>query len=459
MKKSGQVGWAAAAVALAAVFAWSPSAARAVCVGDCNGDNEVTVNELITMVNIALGTQEVSACTAGDANGDGQIFINEIIAGVNNALNGCPPEGGCGNAVTDGDEECDDGGICIGGTNAGTACDNETDCQGEGVCDAFGIPGGGVRKVCSSDADCGGAKCIHCKTFGGDGCAANCTTETRVQTTLVPGELAGTDIKEGTSGAIVHGDILTIPLPLVGSNTFTSGKQKNNRIPLVQKAVDIILDRIPVSTLACACVRGRVFMTCGGTQFEADGQTASTNCTDDASVCAGKKPCTAVAGPDNAAEGAIGCDALPSASYTVVQDAGGESGVAGPAIFTPGEAGGPGSQILATASAIGTVVGLCTGTTPDYGPDGEFCTDDDPTSTRGTASVQTLVTGTATATMLNANDIPDNDIGPFSFTGNPVSCANIEAGNLTGGALAGAFTSPDQATVGDIAVTNVFVTQ
>jgi hypothetical protein len=59
------------------------------CVGDCTGDGDVTVNELITMVNIALGTAEISICTAGDANGDGEITINEIIAGVNNALNGC----------------------------------------------------------------------------------------------------------------------------------------------------------------------------------------------------------------------------------------------------------------------------------------------------------------------------------------------------------------------------------
>ena len=95
MKNPGQAvwsrtsGWAAAVVALAATFAVVPSIARAACVGDCNGDGEVTVNELIQMVNIALGTAQVSACMAGDANGDGEITINEIIAGVNNALNGC----------------------------------------------------------------------------------------------------------------------------------------------------------------------------------------------------------------------------------------------------------------------------------------------------------------------------------------------------------------------------------
>jgi hypothetical protein len=60
------------------------------CIGDCNGDGQVTVNELIEMVNIALGSAAVSTCTAGDGDGDGEITVNEIVAGVNNALNGCP---------------------------------------------------------------------------------------------------------------------------------------------------------------------------------------------------------------------------------------------------------------------------------------------------------------------------------------------------------------------------------
>jgi len=59
------------------------------CVGDCNGDGEVTVNEIIVMVNVALGTNNVSACPAGDADGNQAIEITEIIAAVNNALNGC----------------------------------------------------------------------------------------------------------------------------------------------------------------------------------------------------------------------------------------------------------------------------------------------------------------------------------------------------------------------------------
>jgi hypothetical protein len=61
------------------------------CVGDCDSDDHVTVDEILSMVNIALGNTPISACRAGDANDDGQITIDEILAAVNNALNGCPP--------------------------------------------------------------------------------------------------------------------------------------------------------------------------------------------------------------------------------------------------------------------------------------------------------------------------------------------------------------------------------
>ena len=61
------------------------------CVGDCGGDGSVTVDELLTMVNIALGNTPNSACPAGDADSSGDISVNEIVAAVNNALNGCAP--------------------------------------------------------------------------------------------------------------------------------------------------------------------------------------------------------------------------------------------------------------------------------------------------------------------------------------------------------------------------------
>ncbi len=60
-----------------------------VCAGDCAGDGEVTVDELLRMVNIALGSAPVETCLAGDTNGDGEITIDEILRGVNSALFGC----------------------------------------------------------------------------------------------------------------------------------------------------------------------------------------------------------------------------------------------------------------------------------------------------------------------------------------------------------------------------------
>jgi len=59
------------------------------CTGDCNGDGHVTVDEILTMVNIALGNTPVTTCEAGDVNHDNQITVDEILTAVNNALNGC----------------------------------------------------------------------------------------------------------------------------------------------------------------------------------------------------------------------------------------------------------------------------------------------------------------------------------------------------------------------------------
>ena len=67
----------------------SPTATAVPCRGDCNSDGHVTVDEILTMVNIALGNADISSCRAGDPSGDGQITVDEILTAVNNALNGC----------------------------------------------------------------------------------------------------------------------------------------------------------------------------------------------------------------------------------------------------------------------------------------------------------------------------------------------------------------------------------
>jgi cysteine-rich repeat protein len=63
--------------------------AGAQCVGDCNGDGSVAINELVLGVSIALGSQPVSACTAFE-DGSQMVTISQLIKGVNNALAMCP---------------------------------------------------------------------------------------------------------------------------------------------------------------------------------------------------------------------------------------------------------------------------------------------------------------------------------------------------------------------------------
>jgi pimeloyl-ACP methyl ester carboxylesterase len=67
----------------------TPTIPSTPCPGDCGGDGQVTIDELVTMVNIALGSRPVADCSAGDTSGDGEITIDEIIQAVNRALSGC----------------------------------------------------------------------------------------------------------------------------------------------------------------------------------------------------------------------------------------------------------------------------------------------------------------------------------------------------------------------------------
>jgi hypothetical protein len=71
-----------------------PTSTPTPCVGDCNSDGHVTVDEILTMVNIALGNSAVTTCQAGDANHDGHITVDELLTAVNNALTGCERNGG-----------------------------------------------------------------------------------------------------------------------------------------------------------------------------------------------------------------------------------------------------------------------------------------------------------------------------------------------------------------------------
>ena len=67
----------------------TPTMTPVACVGDCDGDGKVIVNELVLGVNIALQRQSLSECRAFDASGNGAVSVDELIRGVNGALHGC----------------------------------------------------------------------------------------------------------------------------------------------------------------------------------------------------------------------------------------------------------------------------------------------------------------------------------------------------------------------------------
>jgi hypothetical protein len=85
--RRGQLALATAALLILALHG-TPALAQG-CAGDCDGDGEVGIEELITLVNVALERADISVCRAGDVNADGAISIDEIIAGVNGALDNC----------------------------------------------------------------------------------------------------------------------------------------------------------------------------------------------------------------------------------------------------------------------------------------------------------------------------------------------------------------------------------
>ncbi len=64
------------------------------CAADCSGNDQVTIDELVTAVSIMMGTASLSACNGADLDRDGMVTVNEINQAVMDALQDCPGIGG-----------------------------------------------------------------------------------------------------------------------------------------------------------------------------------------------------------------------------------------------------------------------------------------------------------------------------------------------------------------------------
>jgi hypothetical protein len=61
------------------------------CAGDCSNDREVTVDELVVCLGVALGSG-TAFCPVCDRGGDGSVGIDDLVRAVRNALSGCPAD-------------------------------------------------------------------------------------------------------------------------------------------------------------------------------------------------------------------------------------------------------------------------------------------------------------------------------------------------------------------------------
>jgi hypothetical protein len=79
----------AAPVSAGTPFTPSPNPTLLACTGNCDGNEAVSIDELLRGVNIALDQLALEVCGRFDADGNGRVTVNELVQGVSNALYGC----------------------------------------------------------------------------------------------------------------------------------------------------------------------------------------------------------------------------------------------------------------------------------------------------------------------------------------------------------------------------------
>jgi cysteine-rich repeat protein len=438
---------------------------------DCNGNDEVVINELIIGVNILLGNAEVTTCEAADVNGNGGVQVNELVQCVNCANGNCTPSNGgpaCGDGTTDTaeGEECDDG-----------------------------------------------------NNFNGDDCAGNCTTEQPRVGVFDPSRTIAT----------VQTEAFPVIINLTGQQTFRLGKPretdvrneagqtifKAGEMPAAVLASELMFDPVRVTGLVCACVRGVPVPSFGEGVMGTGSIGCEANVLSDISYTLTQDHNTTPGDPGNRLTAPVGspddpeCDdvtTLPGGTTSeacaegdpnfeaCANDPGEEEehphiGVCnGPRVLI--RRGGPapaGSAFILFNTAIGLLQdrGTCQDNPrlpngqcefEDYGPDCQPCTDDD--LEKGTAENIPVTTGEAEAVAIDANNsesvegIPGGSVqisragdcmAPCKtvVTGSVFDCDEIlrPGGSLTGGSLAVAFPSIDAATIGDNVTTTTFFNQ
>ena len=66
------------------------AASGSVCSGDCDASGDVTIDEVLRTLAVALGGAPISACAAAERNADGVVSVEEVVFSLQMALQGCP---------------------------------------------------------------------------------------------------------------------------------------------------------------------------------------------------------------------------------------------------------------------------------------------------------------------------------------------------------------------------------
>ena len=181
-----------------ALAADATSARAAACVGDCDNSGSVTIAEIVTGVNIALGSLTLDRCPRFDCNGNGHVTINCVITAVNAALNGCGPEPTASSTPTPtptgtptptptmtpppGDHFVDNGDGTISDTQTGLIWEKKDESGGvhdvnslfpwAGVCtDQNGVPCSGIIGCTFCQPDAAAESTCNAAAGGAVGCA------------------------------------------------------------------------------------------------------------------------------------------------------------------------------------------------------------------------------------------------------------------------------------------------
>jgi cysteine-rich repeat protein len=395
-------------------------------VGDCNHDGAIGIVELQRCVNLFL--DEGGDCPACDTNLDGEVGIVDLQAAVNcflDVFDGCRRgsayDGICGDGVRQGSEQCDDG-----------------------------------------------------NNYGGDGCAANCTLESDLTLNLG-------SVETSKSNALVQSELFSIPLPITGSQVLTVGARRTRPVQGADGFTNFApgdlpfaavvaknrgrLEPIAVPGLICACIRGVTLQACGGRPVSPADH--SKICTLDVfenidpSVCPANDACKPVFGPGVSLAGDLGCNGTRDLDYDFTLD----SKTAAATFSRGGSEVDLGGTAL-SFDALGFIMdmGSCAPDTmnPSKGADGLPCTDDDDAGAQGQPQVLLLTTGTARASVLNANSQDGKNIDGdsqcgdaecvTSTAGTATTCDDILDGAPAGICMAGALASLGLPATGDIVV-------